>query len=346
MDGIRNLLLIDDERRFLDVMSMTLVDLGYEVKTAAGPEEALKLAADGGFDVAFIDQHLGTFRGLDLMKEMSAMDPELYFVIVTGSGTASLASASFREGASDFISKPVFISDIVKSIEHVGRKRRLDRERRHLLKSLERQVSEKTEELNSVYFSVLSTLAQAMEKKDIGTYGHCRRVGHCSRLIALSLGLSEEERQSLKAAAMLHDIGKIGISDFILGKKGNLDSWEVDVVRRHPQKGVEILKPIKQLGPLLPAILHHHESWDGSGYPHGLKGEDIPLYARIITVADTYDAIISSRPYRSASSHEDAVAELMNCAGSQFDPRVVQAFVEAQRNFDGISDISAALDGR
>jgi len=190
-------------------------------------------------------------------------------------------------------------------------------------------VNARDTELKNIYFSVLSSLVQAMEQKDGTTAGHCKRVGYHAELIADALDLGERERRDLNAVAMLHDIGKIGISDFILGKKASLDDEEFTLIRSHPQRGVAILSPLKQFESILPAILSHHENFDGSGYPNGLSGEDIPLLARIIAVSDTYDAIVSTRPYRPAASHETAIAELKKFAGTQFDPAIVEAFVEA-----------------
>jgi putative nucleotidyltransferase with HDIG domain len=337
MSDIKKILFVDDEKRILETYSLTLRDLGYHVKTASRPEDALSILSKESFDMVFVDQYLGKMKGLDLIEKMSGIDTELQFVMITGNGNTSLAVKSFKKGASDFLSKPFLTADLIRSIEYVNKRRQLEAQRKELLKSLEFKVNEKTEELKGIYFSVLSSLAQAMEKKDIGTYGHCRRVSYCSRLIAAVLGFSDEGREDLKAIAMLHDIGKIGISDFILGKKGPLTDEEFQIIRSHPQNGVEILKPLKQFESILPAILHHHENYDGSGYPHGLAGEDIPLNARIIAVADTYDAIISSRPYRSGASHDCAIDELVSCSGGQFDPQIVKAFVEVDKKYRKIT---------
>lgn len=327
------ILIVDDERGILESFSFLLEDFGYSIKTASNPEDALRLASSDRFDIAFIDQYLGSARGVDLMDRMSAVDPDLYFVIITGSSSTDLAVDAFKKGASDFVSKPFFGADLIRSIEHVNKKRELDLQKKEFLATLSFKLDEAKEELRQIYFPVLSSLAQAMEKRDIGTYGHSMRVRHHSDLIAATLALGDEDKENLRVAAMLHDIGKIGTSDFILGKPGPLNEHEMREVRSHPQKGVEILKPLtkifSQLEDILPAILHHHENFDGSGYPGGLAGEDIPMLARIIAVADTYDAILSDRPYRSAASHDKAIEVISDNRGRQFDRRIVSAFMDA-----------------
>lgn len=330
------ILIVDDEKRILDAFSLMLGELGHTVKTATGADEAMEIAAEERFDVAFLDQFLGPVLGLDLMEKLLIIRPDLYFVIITANGNTDLAVESLKRGASDFIVKPFFTADLIKSIDYVKRKMTIDLQRRDLLSSLKAQVSEREKDLRSVYFAVLSSLAQAMEKRDMGTYGHSKRVSYYSRLIAAALDLGEEERNNVRAAALLHDIGKIGISDFILGKKGPLEVQETEEVRSHPQKGVEILKPLSHFRSILPGILHHHENFDGSGYPHGLAGEKIPLSARIIAVADTYDAIISARPYRAAADHHKAVQELKRHSGRQFDRRIVDAFITTHSRYENI----------
>lgn len=333
----KKLLIVDDEIRILDTFSLLLSDQGFSVKTAFNAEDALKLVSRESFDIVFLDQNLGTAKGTDVMNSMAEMAPDLHFVIITANGNTDFAVESLKQGASDFITKPFFIADLIRSINHIDKKRELEKQKKEMLNTLEFKLGEKTEELKTVYISVLSSLAQAMEKKDIGTYGHSLRVSKYCGEIAAVLGLAHEDRENLKVAAMLHDIGKIGTSDFILGKSSALDQDEMQIIRSHPQKGVEILRPLKnnfsQLENILPAILYHHESFDGSGYPEGRAKDEIPLLARIITVADTYDAILSNRPYRSGASHESAMSELVKFSGSQFDPQVVEAFVSADREY-------------
>jgi putative two-component system response regulator len=340
MNNMR-ILMVDQEEGALAPFSRMLERRGHYVRVARRLDDAVRLVSSEKFDIAFVDQFLDRAGGLDLLQEMVNIDRGLSYVIITADVSADLAVESLKKGASDFLVKPLAGADLLKSIYYVGRKRQRASKKREALSMLTADVKRKTEELKSVYFSVLSSLAQAMEKRDMGTYGHCRRVSYCSRLIAATLDLNEKDREDLKAAAMLHDIGKIGISDFVLGKKGPLNEEEKALIRNHPAKGVEILKPIKHFETILPAILHHHENYDGSGYPSGLSGENIPLFARIIAVADTFDAILSVRPYRAASTHDEAMAELTRCSGRQFDPRVVNSFAEADRKYSLL--LSASL---
>jgi putative two-component system response regulator len=343
MSPVTRILFVDDEVRILDVYTALLEEEGYHVTKASRAEDAVSLVTQYPFDIVFLDQFLGSVKGLELMGTLSKIRPDLSFIIITANGSTDLAVESLKRGAADFIMKPFLVRDLTRSIDHVKRERELECAKKHLVDGLEQAVNEKTEELKRVYTHVLSSLANAMEQRDRGTYGHSRRVSQIARLIAAALNLGEQERTDLKTAALLHDIGKIGITDFIIAKVGPLSDEEREVIRSHPQKGVEILRPLKQYERILPAILHHHESYDGSGYPAGLAGEQIPLHARIISIADTYDAIISTRPYRKGSSHAMALEELDRFGGRQFDPRIVRAFTEADRRYESVRDRAAAL---
>jgi len=334
--------MVDDERQILNVFSLMLQDAGYDVWTASRPDEAFRILESEPIDVVFLDQFMGPVRGLDLMQQMLARYPHIAVVIMTANGSTDLAVEALKKGAMDFITKPFLVADLVKSIDYVRRKQELEQQKRTLVQTLELKVAEKTDELKHIYTRVLSSLAQAMEKRDTGTYGHSRRVSLYARMIAAALDLGEQDREDLKVASLLHDIGKIGITDVILGKEGPLTDDERGIIRSHPQKGVEILRPLKQYEHILPSILHHHEHFDGSGYPDGLAGEAIPIHSRIISIADTYDAILSTRPYRKGAAHVHAMQELQDFAGRQFDPVIVRAFVEADSRYRHILDPMAA----
>ena len=186
-------------------------------------------------------------------------------------------------------------------------------------------------ELEETFFQTAESLAEAIEKRDPYTGGHTRRVGKYSLAIARHLRLNRLERKWLKIASALHDIGKIGIEDCILRKPHQLSQEEFNAIKLHSNMGAEILKHIRQLKEIIPGVKYHHEKMNGKGYPDGLKGEKIPILAKIVAVADTYDAMTTDRPYRAALSRETAVKELRRCAGTQFDRKVVQAFIQANR---------------
>ncbi|HPQ69095.1 MAG TPA: GAF domain-containing protein [bacterium] len=192
--------------------------------------------------------------------------------------------------------------------------------------------------LQTSYLHTIISLANALEARDQYLSGHSTSVMRNAVRIAQKMGLSPREIEDVRNASVLHDIGKIGIRDAILLKPGKLDDSEWLVIKQHPDMGSKIVAPVRHLARCVPLILNHHERWDGSGYPIGLAGTDIPLGARVIAVADTYDAMVSNRPYRKAFSHEEAIAEIKRVAGTQLDPDVVAAFVEVARDDREIDD--------
>jgi putative nucleotidyltransferase with HDIG domain len=194
------------------------------------------------------------------------------------------------------------------------------------------------EELEDAYVQTVLALANAVDARDAYTADHSQRLAAWAEATARELGCSEEEVRAIRWAALLHDIGKIGVPDHILQKPGPLDEAEWEVIKRHPEIGAEIVAPVKKLAHVAPIIRAHQERWDGAGYPDGLRGEEIPLGARILAVVDAYGAIIDERPYKKARSHQEAVAELRRCAGTQFDPQVVGAILRVLGSGDRDSD--------
>ncbi|MFH1239232.1 MAG: HD domain-containing phosphohydrolase [bacterium] len=183
------------------------------------------------------------------------------------------------------------------------------------------------QDLREFFLATITSLASAIEAKDTYTKGHSERVTHLCLAIAGKMKMSTKEKERMHIAALLHDIGKIGIPEDILKKPGKLDNNEWAIIRQHPGKGAEILKPIKQLSDIIPVIRHHHERYGGGGYPDGLKGEAIPLGSRIIAIADSVDAMLSARSYRPPMKQKEAINEVIKCKGTQFDPKVVDAFL-------------------
>ena len=189
--------------------------------------------------------------------------------------------------------------------------------------------------LNEAYLDTLKILSASIDARDQYTLGHSQRVSQLSLLIGCKLGLNEAELKDLEIACLFHDIGKIRVPDRILKKEGALDDEEHVLMSQHPQHGAEILGLAASLQKFIPAAISHHERYDGQGYPHGLKGEEIPLFAAIVAIADCYDAMTSSRPYRAGLAGSVALAEIQRCRGTQFSPKLVDLFIEAQQQSAG-----------
>jgi len=268
---------------------------------------------------------------LSLVKEE---DPETAFIMITGLMDINTAIDSLRIGACDFITKPFELPAIRRAVDRALERRRLLIENRFYREELERQVRERTLELNEALHDVeesykitLEALVSALDAREHETHAHSQRVREYTLTLAQDLSLRHEELIQAGRGALLHDVGKIGVRDSILLKPGKLSEEEWVEMRKHPQIGYNILQSIEFLSPAAEIVLCHQERWDGKGYPNGLAGPDIPLGARIFAVVDTLDAMTSNRPYRKALSFETAWNEIRECSGTQFDPRVAEAFL-------------------
>jgi putative nucleotidyltransferase with HDIG domain len=260
--------------------------------------------------------------GDTLLSEIRQIDEYTQIIIITGFATLQSAITTMKAGAFDYITKPFRLEavghSVQKAMEHVS----LMITNRHLQE-------------NSLH--VLEAMVKTIEQRDYYTAGHSLRVTAWADAVAEELALAETERRVIHLAGLIHDVGKIGIDDSILRKPGSLTFEEFEVIKSHPEKGVNIVEPLEFMRETIPIIRHHHERYDGTGYPERLAKEDIPLGARILTVADTFDAITSSRAYRDARSPETAIDELRRCSGSQFDPDLVAAFLRIAPNGAAIS---------
>jgi putative nucleotidyltransferase with HDIG domain len=246
----------------------------------------------------------------------------------------STAVDSLRMGAFDFVTKPFDMPSIRRAVKRALERRQLLVENRSYQEELERKVRERTEELNGAlkeveesYRDTLEALVTSLDAREHETQAHSQRVREYTLTLARKIGLKEEDLVPVGRGALLHDVGKIGVPDSILLKPGKLTSEEWVEMKKHPAIGFEILRSIKFLESAAEIVLSHQERWDGKGYPNGLEGPDIPLGARIFAVVDTLDAMTSDRPYRKALSYQAALDEIRRCSGTQFDPRVVEAFL-------------------
>jgi response regulator RpfG family c-di-GMP phosphodiesterase len=325
------ILVADDEASIAESLRTFLEGVGYQVATARDGREALALFRERRMPLVISDINMPLLGGHELLREIKALTPETEVIIVTGFATIDGAVKAIKDGAYDYIIKPFRIATIQHTVEKALNHRAL------ILENLRLQE-------NSL--NVLRTMVNVLEQRDSYTAGHSRRVTEIAITIAARLELPQDEIKTLRLAGLIHDVGKIGIEDTILRKPGRLTDEEYAVIRTHPERGVQIVEPLDFLRGALPILRHHHECYDGRGYPGGLARDAIPLGARIIAIADTYDAITSSRAYRRARGQEAALAEIRRCAGTQFDPELAGLFLEICRPRGGCSPfVFADADG-
>lgn len=329
-----NILVVDDEESIREVLAILLETRGYRCAMVRNGAEALRLTEAERFDLVLSDVLMPVMNGLALIEQLQKHEPELPVVIVTALHDVSTAIDALRAGAYDYILKPFEKDQLYISVGRALEHRRLVVENRNYQNGLERLVGERTAQLSRTlrdleqsYDYTLEAFAGALDLKDSQTEGHCQRVTSYTILIARRMGIDAETLRHIARGAFLHDIGKMGIPDSILRKPGPLTAEEWRVMRQHAQIGYAVLRNIPFLGPAAEIVLAHQERYDGKGYPRGLRGDEIPLGARIFAVADAFDAMISERPYRESRSIEAACQEIRRNSGTQFDPKVVEVFL-------------------
>lgn len=325
------ILLVDDEEMIRHLLSQKLSPEGYRCEQAANAEQALEKLKEDSIDLVILDIKMPGKSGVELLSEIKAKYPDTAVIMATAVDDAGVAINCMKAGAYDYVTKPFNLDEVSFSVRRALEKRRLELENRDYQQHLEEKVAEQAQKIRASFFNAITALAYALEAKDVYTSGHSQRVTEISVAVAEHLGLPKETIEKIRLAGLVHDIGKIGVRELVLNKPASLSDEEFKHVRLHSQTGERILKPIVDDKEILKAVRHHHERYDGAGYPDGLKGEQIPQLARIIAVADTFDAMTSERPYRKALTEEAACAEVERCRGSQFDPEVADAFLEVWR---------------
>jgi response regulator RpfG family c-di-GMP phosphodiesterase len=330
----RRVLIVDDEPEIRTTLHAVFGSAGYECRMAGNGREAAKLFETERSPLTITDLKMPVMDGLQLLQHVRARDADAAVIMLTGAADVRTAVESLKQGASDFILKPVNLDQVLLSAERALERRQFLIERREHQVLLEHRVSEATrdlaaalEELQQTYQTTLEALGSVLATREIGTEQHSRRVHAYSLALGRSHGLPAAELDALGRGVLLHDIGKIGISDAILLKPGPLTPEEWVIMRSHPEIGRQILESIPFLRDAIPVVHHHHERWDGTGYPLGLAGPAIPLGARIFAVADAFDAMTFDRPYSKAISLEGARDRIRDSAGTHLDPDVVATFL-------------------
>ena len=324
-------LVVDDEEFLRSIVRERLEIAGYFVEEASDGDEALAmLESNGPYNVLLTDIRMPVMDGITLLGEWGKRSPATAGIVMSANAELDTAVHALKMGACDYITKPFNFDVLLITIENALRKKDLERQLDDYRANLEEKVKEQTDVINSMYVRSIDAMIKALEAKDFYTRGHSQRVTLYSMAIAAELGMKGQELEDLHRASVLHDLGKIGVREAVLNKAGKLTEEEFGEIVRHPETAVRILEPIPFFRPLLPAILHHHERFDGKGYPSRLAGRSIPLASRIMAIADTFDAMTSTRAYRKALPVADAIAEIRRCSGTQFDPDIVPAFLACQ----------------
>lgn len=326
------ILVVDDEPANVRFLQRLLEHQGYRnLRLTTDARECLELCQAFEPDLLLLDLHMPHLDGFEVMEALDAHAPRVgapTVLVLTADATPQTKHRALASGARDFLSKPLDVTEVVLRINSLLEVRFLNLALHRQNEELEQRVRERTAALEAAQLEILERLSQAAEFRDDDTGQHTHRVGTMSARLAEALGLGPQEVELIRRAAPLHDVGKIGIPDSILLKPGRLTPEEMDVMRTHTTIGAQLLSSGRSrlMAAAEEIALTHHEKWDGSGYPRGLRGEEIPLMGRIVAVADFHDALASDRPYRKAWTGEKIREEITSQTGRHFDPAVVEAF--------------------
>lgn len=331
-DGPIGVLVVDDEEPIRTALKKYLTQQGYEVSTAASGEEALDILQRQKIACMLLDVRMPGLSGVDLVPQVMELEPNIALLMLTAVNDATSAALCMQRGAMDYLTKPIELTDLANAIHRSLRRRSTMLEQQKLNQWLKEEVAIRTAEVRSeraklerLSVATLETLVNALEAKDPYLRGHSSRVADMAAQIAAEMGLSDEQVETVRIAGRLHDMGMIGIREGILAKEGPLTDDEYDSVKEHVIIGSQILSPLMHLESIIGYVRSHHERWDGSGYPDGLKGESIPLGARILAACEIYDALATSRPYQEKMSPDVAVERMRELVGTTLDAGVYES---------------------
>ena len=330
-------IVVDDEQGILDSLSIFLKRSGYSFTGTTNPLDAIERVKNEHFDMMILDFMMDPIHGDEVVEEIRKFNKDLYILLLTGHKDLAppletikrLDIQGYCEKSDKFDQLLLLIESGIKSIEQMN-----------TIKKINTELQDKSEELEKAYLDTIGILRQTVEAKDPYTRGHSDRVSEFSVLIGKKMGLDDETLHTLKIGGLFHDIGKIGIPDSILLKESKLSDEEYSQIKNHPTIGAHMLGDAAVFKDIIPIVKHHHERFDGRGYPSQLAGENIPFIARIAAVADTFDAMTSKRTYRDALPLSVVKEEIEKCSGTQFDPKIAKVFLDILNNdYESITDI-------
>jgi putative nucleotidyltransferase with HDIG domain len=331
---LARILVVDDEAPIRDVLRQYLSEQGFEIEQASDGVEALACLAKGGIELVVTDIRMPVMGGLELLKHIGTRHHEVGVVMLTACDDVASAVLAMQAGALDYVLKPFRLADLGGAVERaLATYRQLRRDKLQLVEleimvnQQARQLRQVLEQLHDAWEMALDAMVAALDAREHEPESHSKRVSEYAAHLATTMGVEASLLEAIRRGAMLHDIGKIGIPDSVLLKPGKLTGDEWVEMRKHPRIGFWILEGIEVLKPACQIVLTHHENFDGTGYPAGLKGDGIQIGSRIFSVVDSLDAMTSDRPYRKAMSYERARREIEEGSGLQYDPDVVRSFL-------------------
>jgi putative nucleotidyltransferase with HDIG domain len=332
-----SLLVVDDEEPIRNALKRYLTKQEFQVFTAASGEEALdELRKHEDIAVMLCDIRMAGMSGVDIVPQALELSPDLAILMLTAVNDATTAALCMQRGALDYLTKPVELTELGRTIQRALKRREMLIGRRELDQHIKEEVERRTEafqreraRLERVSVATLEVLINALEAKDPYLRGHSARVADLAATIASQMGLPDDEIEQIRLGGRLHDIGKIGTREDIMNKHGPLTPEEHDHIKQHVVIGSQILAPLEHLGPVIDIVRSHHERWDGSGYPDGRRGEDIPVGGRVICAAEVWDALSTSRPYQEKMTPEQALRRMAELSGTVLDPAVYSALESA-----------------
>jgi putative two-component system response regulator len=329
-------LVVDDEEPIRNALKRYLTKRGFDVLTAGSGEEALTMLRRHD-EIALIlcDIRMPGISGVDMVPQALETSPDLAILMLTAVNDATTAALCMQRGAQDYLTKPIELQELGRTIERSLKRREMLIGRRQLDRQIKEEVARRTAEfqreraqLERVSVATLEVLVNALEAKDPYLRGHSARVADLSATLAAQMGLPDDEIEQVRLAGRLHDIGKIGTREDVLNKRGRLTPEEYEHIKQHVIIGSQILAPLDHLGPVIDVVRSHHERWDGMGYPDGRKGEEIPLMGRVVGAAEVWDALSTSRPYQEKMAPDQALRRMGELVGTVLDPRVFDALSE------------------
>ena len=332
--GIVTVLVVDDEEPIRNALRKYLKQQQFEVYAAGSGDEALQQLRLHKVALMLSDIRMPGTSGVDLVPQALEIEPDLAILMLTAVNDATSAALCMQRGAMDYLTKPIELADLGRAVQRALKRREMLLENRHLNQWLKEEVTTRTAELHRerhrlerISTATLEALVNTLEAKDPYLRGHSARVADLSANVAAEMGLGEEVVDRVRMAGRLHDLGKIGTREAVVNKEGPLTADEFEHVKQHVIIGAQILAPLVHLGDVVAMVKSHHERFDGTGYPDGLRGEEVPLGGRVIAAAEVYDALTTARPYQEKMTPEQAVERMADLSGTVLDPKVYEALV-------------------